>query len=92
MGTEVEALLDEADKAGVDPDHVAEMLDAAIDFRLACPGPAGVVLEAVDGHAFKAVLKALRKAVLKLTSPEARAAAKARRAKRRAARAARKEG
>lgn len=89
--TEIDDLVEEATDAGVDPDQLAEVLDGLIDFRLALPGPAGVVLEVVDGPAIKAALKAIGRAVRKLTSPEARAAAKERRAKRRAARAARRD-
>lgn len=92
--SELDALIDEAKKAGVDPDVAAEWVDGLVDFNDVLPQPLGAIAEALDGPAVKAVGRAVKKlgkkAVAILTDPEARAKHKAKRKAKKAKRKAKK--
>jgi len=96
MNEELQSAIDRAIAGGVEPELIAEVLDALVDWRAVVPGPVGEVMEAGDGPAFLAIVEGvesliprIRAAVKKWWSK--RGERKAKRTDRRVARKAKKD-
>lgn len=90
---EPDALLQELREAGAGDDAIAEVLDAAFYWPNIVPGPAGHVVEAVDGPAWRFAIQGLRNLGRRIKSwndPKRREEARERRASNKVKRQARR--